>query len=356
VISTSQTSFSGNCFIRAFDPLRDNDWDAVIEERPSCSIFHSTGWARVLAHSYGHKPFYLGEMDRGNAGSLLPIMEVSSALTGRRGVTLPFSDECGVLSSAESDGSHLFHHAIELARERRWKHLEVRGEIPGLAPEIPCATYVGHTLDLWTGMESVAAGLEPSVRRAVRKAEKSGVRTRRTTSLEAMHSYYALHCLTRHKHGVPPQPFSFFHNIVEHLFQTGHGFIMEARHDDKLVAAGIFLHYGRTAIYKFGASDPAELNLRGNDLVMWEAIQWFAARGFARFSMGRSAAANEGLRRFKRGFGTREYAIDYYRYNLRRAKFIAGREEKESSANRTLKSAPLPLFKMIGRILYPHLD
>ena len=114
-------------------------------------------------------------------------------------------------------------------------------------------------------------------------------------SLEAMRGYYVLHCLTRRKHGVPPQPFSFFQNIVEHLFQTGHGFIMEARREDKLVAAGIFLHHGRNAIYKFGASDPAELNLRGNDLVMWEAIQWFASRGFASFSMGRSAATGRRL-------------------------------------------------------------
>ena len=354
--SSSQTSSPDNCSIHAFDPLRGDGWDAVLTAHPACSVFHSAGWARVLSQSYGHTPFYLGEMDGNTASSLLPLMEVNSPFTGRRGVALPFSDECGTLANAQIDASHLFHHAINLGRERRWKHLEVRGEIPGLTPDLPWANYVGHTLDLSIGMESLTTGLEPSVRRAIRKAEKSGVRTRMANSLEAMRGYYVLHCLTRRKHGAPPQPFSFFQSIVEHLFQTGHGFIMEARRENKLVAAGIFLHHGRNAIYKFGASDPAELNLRGNDLVMWEAIQWFANRGFASFSMGRSAAANEGLRRFKRGFGTREQAVRYYRYDLRRAKFIAGREEKESFANKMLQLTPLPLFKMMGETLYPHLD
>jgi CelD/BcsL family acetyltransferase involved in cellulose biosynthesis len=356
VISPSQTSFPANLSIRAFDPLAGDEWDAMVASHPACSVFHGAGWARVLSQSYGHTPVYLSEMDGRVARSLLPVMEVNSQFTGRRGVALPFSDECGVLTNAQADASHLFDHAVELGRERRWKHLEVRGEIPGLAPGIAWATYVGHTLDVSRGAETLTAGLEASVRRAIRKAEKSGVRTRLTTSLEAMRGYYALHCLTRSKHGVPPQPFSFFRNIVEHLFQTGHGFIMEARHEDKLIAAGIFLHHERTAIYKFGASDLAQLNLRGNDLVMWEAILWFAAHGFTGFSMGRSAAANEGLRRFKRGFGTREQAIRYYRYDLRQSKFLAGREEKETWANRMLQLTPLPLFKMMGQTLYPHLD
>lgn len=328
----------------------------MLAAHPGSSVFHSAGWARVLSQSYRHTPFYLAEMNGSMARSLLPVMEVNSPFTGRRGVTLPFSDECGSVANAQADTSHLFDHAVEVGRQRRWHHLEIRGEISGASPEVPWATYVGHTLDVSTGRETLTAGLEASVRRAIRKAEKSGVRTRLATSLEAMQRYYALHCLTRSKHGAPPQPFSFFRSIVDHLFQTGHGFIMEAWHEDKLIAAGVFLHHGRTAIYKFGASDPAQLNLRGNDLVMWEAIQWLAARGFVSFSMGRSAVANEGLRRFKRGFGTREQAVRYYRYDLRRSKFVAGREEKETWANRMLQLTPLPIFKMIGQTLYPHLD
>lgn len=336
--------------------MQDSGWDELLSAHPAASIFHGEGWSRVLHGSYGHKPFYLADMEGDQALALLPIMEINSPLTGRRGVALPFSDECGVLHEAPYGGLGLFEQALELGRERHWKHLEIRGAIPGQAPATPWAEYAGHTLDLTVELGALSDGLESSVRRAIRKAEKSGVTTRIATSLEAMRSYYDLHCVTRRKHGVPPQPFSFFQSIVEHLFQTKHGFILEAWHEERLVAAGIFLHHGRTAIYKFGASDPAGLNLRGNDLVMWAAIQWFAARGFATFSMGRSALTNEGLRRFKRGFGAGEQTIRYYRHDLRQGKFLAGREEKASWANRMLQLTPSPVFKMMGRILYPHLD
>jgi len=356
LISATQTSSFGVPSIRTIDPLRPGGWDVLFTAQMRCSVFHSEGWARVLHQSYGHAPYYLAAMDNEGAGALLPIMEVDSPLTGRRGVAVPFSDECAAVCAANHDAAYLFERALELGRERKWKYLEVRGAIPGIASTaIPWANYVGHVLDLSVGLKALFSGLDASVRRAIRKAERNGVRTARSTSAEAMESYYSLHCITRRKHGVPPQPFAFFQRIVEHLFDTNHGFIMEARHEGHLVAASVFLHRGRTAIYKFGASDPSRLSLRANDLLMWAAIQWLTEQGYTEFSMGRSAASNEGLRRFKRGFGTTEQPICYFRHDLRQEKFVAGMEETESWVNRMLRLTPLTFLKMFGRAVYPHL-
>lgn len=354
--SSLHTSSASRCSIRTLDPLQESGWDAATRAHPACSVFHSAGWARVLHECYGHTPFYLGEMEGGDASALLPLMEVNSRLTGRRGVSLPFSDECGALCFDGANASRLLQHALDLGRSRQWKHLEVRGDIPGLAPAAPWATYLGHVLELGPDLEALSGGLDSSVRRALRKAEKSGLQATVSETCESVQNYYTLHCLTRRKHGVPPQPFTFFRNIFEHVIKAGHGFIVEARHEGRIVAAGVFLHHGRAGIYKFGASDPTSLHLRGNDLVMWEAIKWYAARGYKKFSMGRTAAANEGLRRFKRGFGTRESAIHYYRYDFRQAKFIQGKEEQETWVNKFLKLTPLPVFRMMGTALYPHVD
>jgi CelD/BcsL family acetyltransferase involved in cellulose biosynthesis len=348
---------AGPLSICTIDPSRLGIWDGLLQRFPTHTVFHSEGWARLLATFYGHTPFYLAAMKANGAEALLPIMEVSSPLTGRRGVALPFSDECAALCADGRDASVLFHHALELAKKRNWAHLEVRGEIPGLdSVAASRADLVGHTLELSVGPDALFARLEPSVRRAIRKAKRCGVRVTQTTSMEGVDRYYALHCVTRRKHGVPPQSRGFFRAIVEQLFDAGHGFIMEARHAGRLLAAAIFLHYGCTAVYKFGASHPAHLSLRANDLVMWEAIEWLSTRGFSRLSMGRSATSNEGLRRFKRGFGTTEALIPYYRYDLRRAEFVALLAEKENWTNRVLQFAPLPLFRMLGRAAYPHLD
>jgi CelD/BcsL family acetyltransferase involved in cellulose biosynthesis len=342
--------------IHALDPLAGERWDDLTASHPRASFFHSSHWARVLRASYGHELHYLVEMDGEEPLGLLPILEVNSPWTGRRGVTLPFSDECGLLCFNGTDGRGLIQHALELGRRRGWKYFELRGDVPGDPLPTKWESYVGHEVDLTVGVDKLLGGFESSVRRAIRKAEKAGLTVRVLDTLAATRIFYALHCRTRRKHGVPPQPFSFFLNICEHVLQKGSGFIVTVEHQGRAIAAGVFVHHGRVGLYKFGASEEASLRLRPNDLVMWEAIKWYAARGYATFSMGRTAPGNAGLRRFKCGFGAREKPINYFRYDLGRQAFVAGRDEKTGPVNMFLTLAPLPVLRMIGRALYPHLD
>ena len=79
------------------DPLCDPEWDRQIASHPNSTFFHSSAWAKVLSHTYGHVPFYLRLVRDGQLVALVPVMEVRSPLTGRRGVCLPFTDVCGPL-------------------------------------------------------------------------------------------------------------------------------------------------------------------------------------------------------------------------------------------------------------------
>ncbi len=79
------------------DPLSDRRWDQLATLHPGCDIFHSSAWARVLCKTYRHRPFYLHLSQGSRTRALVPMMEVASILTGRRGVGLPFSDFCGPL-------------------------------------------------------------------------------------------------------------------------------------------------------------------------------------------------------------------------------------------------------------------
>ena len=85
------------------DPLRHAEWDALLTAHRDCSVFHTSGWARVLHDTYGYAPHYFMVSDGAHASVLVPMMEVSSWLTGRRAVSLPFSDYCTPLApDAES--------------------------------------------------------------------------------------------------------------------------------------------------------------------------------------------------------------------------------------------------------------
>ena len=83
--------------VQIVDPLAIPDWDALVMSLPGHSFFHSSAWARVLEQTYGYKPIYFAKVENGKLSGLLPMMEVDSWLTGKRCVSLPFSDQCKLL-------------------------------------------------------------------------------------------------------------------------------------------------------------------------------------------------------------------------------------------------------------------
>src|SRR5438128_2551771 len=80
------------------DPLRHSGWDSLLSDLPEASFFHGVAWAQVLCETYGHQPSYFCTFGKDRLERLLPIMEVSSPFTGRRGVSLPFTDFCHPIS------------------------------------------------------------------------------------------------------------------------------------------------------------------------------------------------------------------------------------------------------------------
>lgn len=338
------------------NPLEHSDWDAQITTH-NCAVrsfFHTTAWVKALTETYGFRPIYFVSKESGAIHSVLPLMEVDSALTGKRAVALPFTDACEPLCADKTEFSDLLRNAVELAQARDWKYLEFRGGGTFLKGTAPSLSFYGHSVEIPAGEQAYFAQLNSSVRRAVRKAEKSGVCVEISRDLAAVKQYYLLHCKSRRRHGLPPQPFSFFKNIQRHVLSSGLGVVVLARSGKTPVAGAIFFHSGDKAIYKFGASDDSFQHLRGNNLVFSEAIGWLSRNGVRRLDLGRTSISNEGLRRFKLGWNAEEATIDYFRFCLRQMKFVPMRDEGSGWHNYIFKALPLPASRIAGEFLYRH--
>ncbi len=338
------------------DPLSATDWDASVAEHPRSTIFHGSAWARVLRETYGHQPFYFVRYDGGQLAAALPVMEVSSPLTGRRGVSLPFTDFCPALEPADGKGEDLYQNAMECGRQRRWKYLECRGLDSAWEGARPSLSYCVHKLDLRVGPQRLFQRLGGAVRQGVRKAEREGVKIDFDSGEATMRTFFRLHCGTRRRHGLPPQPWRFFSNIQRHLLSKGHGFIATARLAKKPLAASVFFYDGHQALYKYGASDYAFQHMRPNNLIMWAAINQCAERGLATLNLGRTSLGNAGLRRFKLGFGSEEEEICYVKYQFASHQFVRDVDRVEGWFNRVFALMPLPLLRLSGAVLYPHLS
>lgn len=182
-------------------------------------------------------------------------------------------------------------------------------------------------IDLGDGWPAVSSGFASSVRRAVRKAEKSGVVVERRTDLEAVAEFHRLYRLSVQRWAkqtrVPDrvmelratlsEPMTKYEAVLSRLGDDCG--IWLARHGGVVVGALIVLSHDTEHAYWRGAMD-LELAgpVRANDLLQASAIEHACVQGADRYAMGLTEPGS-GLARFKSGFGaelrvSHEYAIE----------------------------------------------
>jgi CelD/BcsL family acetyltransferase involved in cellulose biosynthesis len=340
--------------VRVLDSWSAAEWDRLTHPLPGRGPIHSGGWAETLIASYRFQPLYLVAETGGVVCGALPLMEVDSLWTGRRGVSLPFSDACDVLAASEEVGNALLRAAVDISRERGWKYLESRPVRPPDVESRVSRAYVQHVLSLDRSESEIWDGCDATARRGVRKAKRSGVIASIEDGADAMSEYYRLHLLTRRRHGLPPQPLKFFRNLQERVLDQNGGFVVLARSGGRAIAGAVFLCAGNHALFKFGASDHKFQAFRGNNLVMWEGITRSKARGCSVFSFGRTDPDQVGLRKFKLQWGALERKLEYFYLGENETSTHLRRRGAPRWARGALRCCPAVVARVAGELLYRH--
>ena len=339
--------------ITIVDPLEYPNWDELLLTNDQSIFFHTSAWARVLHESYKYKPLYFVSIKDGNLETLIPIMGIKSFITGKRGVSLPFTDFCPLIAPNKESFHDVINCIKEYGKKAGWKYVEFRGGENYFKDEPASSTYYTHDLDLSQGEESILSSFRNSTRRNIKKAIKEDVHVQISNDLDSVKEFYKLNCVTRNRHSIPPQPYRFFKKLHEHILSKKGGVVILATYKSRAMAGAIFFHFRKKAIFKFGASEIEYQDLRANNLVMWEAIKWCLHKGGTTLNLGRSEPENGGLLQFKRGWGVKEERINYYKYDLTKNTFVKDRPTSKMSY-RICKMLPLPLLNLTGSLLYKH--
>jgi CelD/BcsL family acetyltransferase involved in cellulose biosynthesis len=339
----------------AVDPLGDPRWKDLVDRAPGGSIFHHPSWLRLLHATYRY------EMDTcclvrrdGALAAGLPFALVSSRLTGRRLVALPFSDLCPPLLAPDAGprAPAALAAALSDLAGRRGMRLEVRGSGGALEEAPSGARFHHHVLALERDVEAVQRRFAKSqVLRGVRRAVREGLVAEVRTDGGALADFYRLHVATRRRLGVPTQPRRFILGL-ERLFGEGLGFVLLVRREERPLAAAVFLAYRGVLTYKYGASDSRFLGLRPNNLLFMEAIRWGCAHGFRALDFGRTHWGQESLRAFKLAWGPEERVLRYHLMGP--APPVRARERGERVLGSLIRRGPPVLGRAIGEVLYRH--
>ena len=332
--------------------LDDPRWQRFIEDSPSATPFHHPSWAVMLAHCYGYRAFALVHSDRrGRILGGLPVIEVRSPLARRRWVSLPFTDECQALLHPGFAEADLVAELEATRRRAGVSTLQVRAALdgPGAAAR-PVA--VTHHLGLDPDPDAVyRRRLRSSVRKRISEACRDGVVVHRGATPESLtRVFYQLHVQTRHRQGVPVQPRRYFQLLWEYMLGPGKGFLLLASSGRAVIAGAVFLAWGDTVIYKYGASDTAYWSLHPNHLVMWSAIRWGCEQGFRSFDFGRSDLASKGLRQFKQSWGAEGRSLVYTTVGGRAPR--PGNGRLRGALGAVLRHSPPVACRVAGQLLY----
>ena len=342
--------------------LADSNLNTFIEKHTSSSLYYSQAWLDLITQIYGYTFIPLTTTNGvGQINGFLPLFAINSPLTGRRLVSLPFSDFCPLLAEDEASANALVDQAIQLSREQKARYLELRtGSNAILARRHDLAEgnlYARWLLPLAADPESVWSGLRKPAQHQVKKSQKLGVQVRIAQLREDVGHYYRLHLQTRcKKHGMPAQPQSYFFALWDNFAKSGVMQLLLAEYQGTVIGSMILLASGTTIRYAYGASDEHYLNLAPNNLLMWTAIQLGCTQGYQTLDMGRTACDNQGLMEFKRRWGTIKEPLPYYYYPQMAG--LASTSEnswKFRLLTSCWKKLPLAVAGPLGGYLYKHL-
>jgi lipid II:glycine glycyltransferase (peptidoglycan interpeptide bridge formation enzyme) len=154
------------------------------------------------------------------------------------------------------------------------------------------------------------------------------------------------------RHGVPPQPYSWFRNVLDCMGDLAEIRMVSAGRDAP-AAAVLTLRFESSVVYKCGGYDEKFKHLEVMPLLLWRAIENAKARGATEFGLGRSDESNAGLVAFKDKWAKDPSRLVYWR--------CSALPLSSSTENWKLKGAqflfapsPSSVLTAAGRMLYRH--
>lgn len=342
--------------VQEIDPIRDPRWPAFLERHPRASVFHTPGWLEALRRTYGYEPFVLTtsspteEVTNG-----VVFCRVSSWLTGRRLVSLPFSDHCEPLVDTQEHLAGILASLSGGRNAKGWGYIEIRPverDLSCFQSYQKAKTFCLHRLDLRPSLAELYQGFHKDcIRRKIRRAEQEDLSYVEGRSESLLQQFYRLHLLTRRRHQLPPHPARWFRNLISCL---GHKISIGVAYKSGLpIASIVTLDYKNVMVYKYGCSDARFHPLGGMQFLLDRTIVEAKARGFRELDLGRSDRDTPGLVTFKDRWGATRSDLLYWRYPaLRPDSRVRG--WVINTARRTLTRMPDGVLALAGSTLYKH--
>jgi hypothetical protein len=274
-----------------YDPV---SWETIVERYPDAEVFHSSAWLAFLTASQGAEPVVavVREGER-------PVGHFVGAIVRRFGVRIlgsPLSgwgtQSMGFLLEEGSDRRAAAEALVPFAfRDLGCLNVEL-GDRWLTAEEMAGSGYrieTGRTfvLDLTSPEEVIFGRMRRSTRRYIHQAVRQGVRAEVTSDIAFADEYHGqLRDVFAQDGLVPTYGVERVRQLIKAVQPTGQLLLLRVRAPDgALLATGLFVGRNRTAVAWGAGFLRANAGFHPNELLHWEAMRYWRARGAARYDM-----------------------------------------------------------------------
>lgn len=293
-------------------PVTRAVWDSFVAHKAQALLFHTSTWLDLLAAIYDVEWVPLGVWSDAQLVGVFPILIRRLGPFRLAGSPLMQMVASTPFMGPLVEPDYIFPTLLaldDILRQLKIDHIEIA--FPFLLRDTATAIQFGYSLETCQAMvvpltgrtlDHVWQGLSGSCRRAVRKAEANGVKIIEARDNGFLDDYDDM-CqqVYRGAGRLPHLSKEFYAAAWEAFARQEKMQVLLARHEDRLLAGGIFLLHDKTAYYLSGASYDEGLALRPNNLLQWRFIERAWTQGCECYDMG--GAVVPGITRFKLSFG-----------------------------------------------------
>ncbi|OQY09057.1 MAG: hypothetical protein B6I30_10425 [Desulfobacteraceae bacterium 4572_187] len=371
--------------------LTTPEWDLYVQSHPGATLYHLSGWLRVIQQTYGHQTYYLTALktdknvrtiEKGNpAGAvagILPLVHMNHFLLGKSLVSIPFFDLGGILADNDEIENTLLQKAVALARELKVEHIELRHTTPlrsinasskhnALNPndfskchELPAVNYSTRThkvrmlMDLPESSDILMRSFKAKLRSQIKKPIKEGLHVK-TGGMDLLDDFYNVFLINMRDLGSPVHSKKMMTNVLREFSEDSRIFIVYK--DRQPLACSLTVSFNGVLENPWASSLRHYSRLNPNMLLYWSMIEHAADNGYRQFDFGRSTPG-EGTYKFKKQWGAAPETL-HWNYIYLKSQVVEEKSDGKSKFDQAIRywqRLPVAVTKYIGPMIRKHIS
>lgn len=332
------------------------EWNDFVWNHQYGSVYHTSHWFKVIQKTYNIQPVIFADF-KDDIKCGIPFFFHHGNFRNKRLISITSAQSCNPLVNNENELNELVLFIKYYIKKNNINFFELRVS-DSFPIQISDAQrivkeFFSYTIDLDNNYDTIAKGFHKScIIRPLKKALTESIEITKSYDLKSLKVFYHNYEIMRKDHGLLPQPFKFFQNLI--IYLAPHNFIdcKHALYNNSIISSVINLKYKEKYTYEYGATNKDFIHLHPSHLLINDSIKCAIDQGYKKFDFGRTDSTNQGLENFKKRWGGKKETLSYYYFYNEQTHPEGKPSIIKSSAPRIISHLPFIIYHSFGQLLY----